>query len=180
MDQFYLDKLLAQLKSGDVGTLDEIYNMVSGRLYHIALAILRDKDLAEDALQDTIIALYKGVKGYKSGSNPYGYIAKIAQNTAINIYKRERRKGADYTDPEDTIGICSADSPYQDMDNKDRVERLLSRLNGEEMRIMYLKYYSEMTVRDIAKVISKSKSAVGRLIITAETKLIQLIKEEKQ
>lgn len=178
MDNEKLNYLLSSLKVGDYTALDGIYTMCSTRLYHIALAILHDKHLAEDSLQESMVALYKGARGYRDNTNAYGYIARIVQNTSLNILKRERRKGSSYISVEEINWDTTTESPYANIEAIDTVSRLLARLSSEDRQLLILKYYSEMTIREIAAVVGRPKSTVERKINAAELILINIAKEE--
>ena len=48
-----LDKLIKKLLNGDQAAFEEIYNQTRKSVYYVALGILRNRTLAEDAMQST-------------------------------------------------------------------------------------------------------------------------------
>ena len=60
------------------------------------------------------------------------------------------------------------------------VQSLLERLESEERRLVYMKYFLDMNVREIGQEIGKSKSYVAKKIADAEKKLKKLLKNRGQ
>ena len=82
-----LDKYIKKLINGDASAFDEIYNQTRKSVYYAALAVLRDKALAEDVMQTTYMRVLKSIQSYTLGTNASAWIIKIAKNEALNIKK---------------------------------------------------------------------------------------------
>ena len=87
-----LDKYIKRFINGDASAFDEIYNQTRKSVYYAALAVLRDKSLAEDVMQTTYMRVLKSIQSYTLGTNASAWIIKIAKNEALNIRKLRMRE----------------------------------------------------------------------------------------
>lgn len=59
LDEARLAELLGEIAGGQQASASELYRLIGGRLYGIAQRILRDGGLAEDAVQDAFLKIWK-------------------------------------------------------------------------------------------------------------------------
>src|SRR5689334_16290810 len=59
VDEARLGELLGEIARGDRAAAGELYRLVGGRLYGVAQRILRDAGLAEDAVQEAFLKIWK-------------------------------------------------------------------------------------------------------------------------
>lgn len=89
-----LDEHLTALARGDFAAFDEFYRATDKTIYHIALSVLKERALAEDAMQSCYMKIIAGAGKYRSGSNAAAWVARIARNEALNLKKRQGREHA--------------------------------------------------------------------------------------
>ncbi len=77
---------------GDQLALSEIVKEYSPRLYNFAFKIMRNKEDAEDILQDTFIKMIKNLKSFKQKSSLYSWLYKITTNTALEKLRKKIQK----------------------------------------------------------------------------------------
>ena len=167
-----LNSLIAAVADGNADCLDGILHLVGGKMMAVALSIV-GRDYAEDVVHDRFIKIARFAKSFKAGMNPCGWIMKIVKNTALDFVKSNnlRREVSD----EQLFSLSSLDYSPEKRDNAIALERALSALEPDERRIIYYIYYLDMTVREIAKELDMSKSAVQRLKDKAEKRLKNLL-----
>ena len=85
-----LDQLMTKLSSGNMTVFEEIYSRTRKTVYYVALSILRNRSLAEDAMQSVFLSVLKNAKGYSAGTNAAAWITRIARNESLNIKKKYR------------------------------------------------------------------------------------------
>ena len=106
-----LDKFIKKFMNGDASAFDEVYNRTRKSVYYVALAILRDKALAEDIIQTTYIRVLKNIQNYTLGTNASAWIIKIAKNEAINMKKvRMREQSVDEYENLTLFGVSEPDT----------------------------------------------------------------------
>jgi RNA polymerase sigma-70 factor (ECF subfamily) len=85
--------LLASVASGDRAALRSLYARQSTRLFGIAMAILRDRSTAADALQDAFLRVWQRARQYDSERGPAGaWLAGIVRNAALDIARARGRE----------------------------------------------------------------------------------------
>jgi len=67
----------------------EIYRQ---RIYRKLLIITRNREDAEDALQDTFLRAYKGLHAFEERASFYTWVTRIAINSALMILRRRRNR----------------------------------------------------------------------------------------
>jgi RNA polymerase sigma-70 factor (ECF subfamily) len=88
LDEARLADLLRAMAGGDRSAASELYRLIGGRLYGVAQRILRDPGLAEDAVQDGFLKIWKNArrfdaaKGTASAWMATTRACRPAQNTA--------------------------------------------------------------------------------------------------
>lgn len=170
-----LNELLQRLKRGDLDALDEIFAAVGRRMFALARGILKDTADAEDVLQECLIKIARAAPSFRDGSNGYAWIMRIVRNAAIDFLRRNKR-----TATEDLNEFFSLTDERYSEDRREEgimLEDALRKLTEEERKIIYYRYYLDLTVRDAAKELGLSKSAAFRAIESAERRLKELLKE---
>jgi RNA polymerase sigma factor (sigma-70 family) len=80
--------LITKVASGDAEALRTLYIGTSYKLYSYAFWILRKHELAEDALQETFIAIWRNAVSYRSDlSAPATWMAAILRNKAFDLLR---------------------------------------------------------------------------------------------
>ena len=83
-----LDQLMTKLSKGDMTAFEEIYSRMRKTVYYISLSILKDRSLAEDAMQSVFLSVLKNAERYRSDTNASAWIARIARNESLDIKKK--------------------------------------------------------------------------------------------
>jgi RNA polymerase sigma-70 factor, ECF subfamily len=84
-------ELLARCGKGDRNALSELYAHISPQLFGVLLRILRRSDLAEEALQDVFVSIWRNAGSYRpERGHPVGWLVTIARYRALDI-KRSRK-----------------------------------------------------------------------------------------
>ena len=160
---------IVEISKGNEFALDALSRLVSARMLSIALSIVKSRATAEEVVQDSFLRIVNNAQLFKPDTNGYAWICKITQNVALNVLQREGRHRTENID--DYFHLASND----DVESKSTAELLvrqaLSVWTDFEKRVIYQKYFMDFTVRDSAKSLAKSKSAVQRAIASAEDKM---------
>ncbi len=166
-----LNNLVAAVAEGYAGCLDGIYGLAGGQMFAVALGILRDRALAEDAVHDSLIKIARHAKKYKKGTSALGWIMTIVRNTALDIARKRKRE----VSTEEFYSLASLDYSPEKRDEAISLERAIEALDGDEKKIIYCRYYLDMTVRQTADELDMSKSTVQRIQEQAENKIKEFL-----
>lgn len=163
-----LNKLLSGVAGGEAEYLDGIYLFAGKRMFAVAISLV-GRDYAEDVVHDSLIKIARFAYKYRQDENPYGWILKIVRNTALDLIRK--KKAHPTASADEFFSLASADYAPDKRDDAIMLEQAINKLAPDERRATYLKYYVDMTVREIAAEMKISKSAADRLIKRAEDNL---------
>jgi RNA polymerase sigma-70 factor (ECF subfamily) len=89
LDEERLADLLRAMAGGDRAAAPELYKLIGGRLYGVAQRILRDPGLAEDAVQEGFLKIWKNARRFDAAKGAAStWMAVIVRRAAID--KRPR------------------------------------------------------------------------------------------
>lgn len=87
------EKLLIQLRSGDETAFSTLFDELNSRLYGLARTFASSPALAEDIVQETWLAVIRGLRGFEGRSSVRTWIFSILVRRARTMSARERRRG---------------------------------------------------------------------------------------
>ena len=158
---------LSLIREGKDAGVDMLYDVLGKNMLAVARGVVGDKFVAEDVVQDSFLKIVRNVNKYKKGTNTCAWALKIVRNTALNTLKAEKNKITE--DIDEFYALASGDDEEEKSTTKILVETLMDLLAPPIVKQMiYLKYFLDMTVREIAKEVGMSKSYVAKKIAEAE------------
>ncbi len=84
-------KLVEQCLQGDHSAFEEIYKMLSPKMYTVSLRYTQSDFDAQDVLQDAFIRIYNNLKQFKFNGSFEGWCRRIVMNTAIESLRKKGR-----------------------------------------------------------------------------------------
>jgi RNA polymerase sigma factor (sigma-70 family) len=91
-------KLLEAAKRGDRAGFDELFQPLAKRTFQIVYRITRNREDAEDALQDSFLRAWRYIKAFESRSRFSSWFTSIAINSALMILRKRRTSSEISTD----------------------------------------------------------------------------------
>ncbi|MEO8934358.1 MAG: RNA polymerase sigma factor [Xanthomarina sp.] len=86
-------EIVGLLQTGDKKAITLLYENYADALYGVILKILNDEELAQDALQETFIKVWKNAKSYnRKKAKLFTWLYRIAYNTAIDKVRSQTNK----------------------------------------------------------------------------------------
>jgi RNA polymerase sigma-70 factor (ECF subfamily) len=82
--------LVEKAKNGDKSALSHLVNTYSGRIYNLALRILRNKEDAEDILQETFLTVVEKLHTFDGRSGFFTWIYRIATNASLMKLRKKK------------------------------------------------------------------------------------------
>ena len=164
-----INELLLLIAQGSEAALEELSRLVSGRLLSIATSIVRNRAVAEDVVQDSFLRVVGNAKHFKPDTNGYAWLCKITQNLALNALRRENR--AKTVNIEECFSLAATDDVFERSSAHVVLMQAMQALTPLERWILYQKYFMNLSLREIAAAVGKSKSAVQRMLTSAEERV---------
>lgn len=145
--------------------LEKIYDLVRIPVFNYSLSFVKNKEVAEDILQDVLIKIYNNKEKYNKQEKAINYILTITKNESLT-YLRKNKKIQEVDDE-----IFNNLSTYINYDDKLLLKSLLNKLTEEERTIVILiaiigyknKEVSEYLNIPISTVLSKYNRSIKKL-----------------
>ncbi|TNF06671.1 MAG: RNA polymerase sigma factor [Bacillota bacterium] len=149
-----MDHIIVELKQRNYASFDEFYNLTKNQVFYAIVAIVKDRMLAEDIMQDTYLKFLEKIEQYQLGSNVYAYLSQIGRNLAINLYnKRKKEIQSDEM-------IESIPAQEEKVEDDEEIFKLLDYLDLKEREIVVLHVINDLTFREIAEITKKPLGTV--------------------
>ena len=155
-----LTDLLHACAQGREAAFQELYGQVSPQLYSILLRILKRKDLAEEALQDALLSVWRNAASYSAEKGaPMTWIVSICRYRALDMLRRERREvsldpvlDAAEDESAEIAGFAdmSVDPELVSKAEERALEKCIKRLNDGQRASIRLAYVDGCTHEEIA------------------------------
>lgn len=85
MERDDIETLIAQIALGDRAAFTRLHDATSGKLFAICLRVMKQRAIAEDAMQDVYVKVWKSAARHQvTGHSPITWLIIIARNTAID------------------------------------------------------------------------------------------------
>ena len=137
---------------------------------------LRDRALAEDVTQETLLRFWES-RSYRDTGKEMAYLYTIARNLCIDCGRKPRETLLEDSLPEPENLPAPGDALQQRVE-KLAIEQALGRLEPEERECIVLRYIAELSAGGVAEVTGLSRFAVRRRISSGLDKLRKELAEE--
>lgn len=84
--------LLARAQGGDSSAFGELVERHKGTVFRAALAVLRNRDEAEDVTQETFLSAFRKIGSFRGDASVRTWLSRIAWNRALDVRRRVRFK----------------------------------------------------------------------------------------
>ena len=173
------EELVALFAQGVNEAFDILLYRYKNSVFRYLNTFLQNRDLAEDLFQDTFTRVIVTIKSgqYNESGKFSSYLFKVAHNKAIDIFRQEQiASQINEADVEyDLFGnkeICDAIDEYgpskeemlcQSQIHRD-IRRMIRFLPDSQREIIIMRFYNEMSFKDIAETLGISiNTALGRV-----------------
>jgi RNA polymerase sigma-70 factor (ECF subfamily) len=148
------EALVALAARSEQSALAELYDRFGRPAYGLALRILRDESLAEDAVQDAFLAVWRTAPRFlPERGKASTWILTLVHRRAVDLVRREERRRADTLDPEAEPGDRSP--PIEEEAwlrlQRERVQSALRELPDQQREAIELAYYGGFTQSELAE-----------------------------
>ena len=160
-----INDLMKRIADGDERAFQELYDLSKRKVKAIAFNILHSNALAEEAVQETFIRIWKFSKSYKYQYDDERWICKIATNVAKSIWTKEKK----------TSGSFGIDN-ISDADVFDDASEIFKILDQEELVVLKMRIMG-FKQKEIAKRLGIKRDKVNYLCRTTKNKILDYLKE---
>ena len=168
------EELVSCFSNGDNGAFDTLLMRYKDKVYTYIFNIVREHSIADDIFQDTFIKVITTIKQgryYDAGNKFVGWLMRIAHNQTIDYYRRlasDKEISNDGYEMSLFDEVSLFDYSMQDTIEREEalrdVEMLISMLPKDQQRIVMMRYYQDLSFKEIADLEHISiNTALGRM-----------------
>ena len=148
-------ELLAACAAGDEQALGSLYDRFGTVAYRLALRVLRDAALAEDAVQEAFLTVWRQAASFDSSRGKAStWILTLVHRRAVDLVRRQAR----FSELPDQLGVMapqavvaeSADDDVVLREARSEVQAALATLSKAEREVLDLAYWGGLTQSEIA------------------------------
>lgn len=146
--------------------MEELYRQYRSPMFRVALAVLRDEGLAEDAVQQSFLRIFQNFEKiqWDDCNKTRSFIVILVRNAAIDLYRRRKK--------ERVISFEELERPLPELELPVE-ERVISSLEGEEAarmlaeldektrHLLVLRYYHGCRNKEIAELLGMTQAQVA-------------------
>jgi RNA polymerase sigma-70 factor (ECF subfamily) len=170
------NELVAQVAKGDEGAFLTLYDYYVSRVHAVALYILGDRMLAEEATQDTFLKLWSRAHTYLADRGSLlPWLLTIARRTALDRLRLEARRPtlSNSNDPTEAWKTIPDGDGLPEENRWRSMHFAIQALSLEHRQVIDLAYYQGLSQSEIAEVLGWPIGTVKTRLRTAMEKLRQ-------
>jgi len=172
------EALLALASRNDEAALGELYDRYGRVAYGLALRVLRDRALAEDAVQEAFLAVWRSAGTFLAEQGkPSTWILTLVHRRAVDLVRREERRRAE---PLDELAQPTGEATDEEAwlrAQRQVVQEALRKLPAEQREALELAYYGGFTQSELAERLGQPLGTIKSRMFTGLKRLRELLAE---
>jgi len=157
--------------SGDAEAFGEIVRRWERRIFALTFGILGREEDARDATQETFLAAFRNLRGFRGEAKVSSWLHRIAVNQCLTRQRRAKVRNESALEDSAEAEFAGAvdESPANVVEGRQRTVAVRRALNGlplELLQIVVMKEFEELTFREIAEVLDLPLSTVKSRLYT--------------
>ncbi|MEE9117449.1 MAG: sigma-70 family RNA polymerase sigma factor [Calditrichia bacterium] len=162
--------IVRKAKKGDKEAFSELVTIYSERIYNLALRILRNREDAEDVLQETFLTVLQKLNTFDGRSNFFTWIYRIATNASLMKLRKKRLVFAELPENPDLgprnderIMVDWSQDPSFNIQNeeiKKRIDTTINQLSEIYRTVFILRDIEQLSIKETSKILNISEENV--------------------
>jgi RNA polymerase sigma factor (sigma-70 family) len=173
------EALLALIARADEHALAELYRRFGRLAYGLAFRILRDDALAQDAVQEAFLGVWRGAHRFSAErAKPSTWLLTLVHRRAVDLVRREERRRAEPLEPEAEATSAGSADEAELLTRREAVRTALRQLPPEQREAIELAYYGGYTQSELAERLGQPLGTIKSRMFTGLARLRDLLGDE--
>jgi RNA polymerase sigma-70 factor, ECF subfamily len=172
------EELLAAIARGDDRALAELYDRLGRIAYGLALRVVRDPALAQDAVQDAFLAAWRTAAAFDARrGRAQTWLLTLVHRRAVDIVRREDRRRSEQLEDVPIASGASTDEEASVREQRRAVQAALTQLPADQREALELSYYGGLTQAELAERLGIPLGTVKSRVFAGLARLRDLLGE---
>jgi RNA polymerase sigma-70 factor (ECF subfamily) len=141
---------IVRAQRGDHRAFEQVAAAMAGRLVGTATLILRDSDAARDAVQETLIEVWRGLPSLREPDAFEGWMHRILVRACHRAVRSNRRRAVEVQQLDSDMPHGSAEHT---IDDRDQIARAFRRLTTEQRTALVLHHHLGLPLAESAAIL---------------------------
>ena len=146
---------------------DDLYQKYAGMIFRTSYNYLLNKDDAEDIVQEVFIKYFISNKIFNDDNHEKAWILTVTANLSKNVLRSKSRRNLEF---DDTMKIIDNKIEKAITEHLD-LERTMEELAPNQRLAIYLFYYEQIPIKNIAKIMKSNENTVKSHLLRAKSKM---------
>ncbi len=173
------EAVLALIARADDQALAELYRRFGRLAYGLAFRILRDDALAQDAVQDAFLGVWRAAGRFTAErSKPSTWLLTLVHRRAVDLVRREERRRTEPLQPESEFAGAEAADEAELATRRQTIREALRQLPSEQREAIELAYYGGYTQSELAERLGQPLGTIKSRMFTGLARLRDALGED--
>jgi RNA polymerase sigma-70 factor, ECF subfamily len=146
-------QLVERAIDGDFDAFSDLVTASTSRQYAIATLILRDRDRAHDAVQEALVAAWRGLGALREPAAWEAWLTRLTVRACYAAAKKDRRRSLVELAAKPEFDVASDIDEPAALAERDRVQRELGALPIDQRAVIVLHFYVGLPLTEAAVVL---------------------------
>jgi RNA polymerase sigma-70 factor (ECF subfamily) len=175
------EALVALVARGQEDALAELYDRLGGVAYGLALRVLRDRALAEDAVQEAFLSVWRSAGRFvPERARARTWLLTLVHRRAVDLVRREDVRRAETLDEVEQPADESVEQTAWLRFERQRVQGALKALPDPQRELIELAYYGGFTQSQLADRLGVPLGTVKSRMFTGLSRLGELLRDDER
>ena len=176
-DERLNDELLVlRSQEGDLSALENLVERWQERLWRHAWRLTGDEDAAYDVLQESWLAITRGLRRLQDAAAFHGWVYQIVSHKSRDWIRRESRRRGLKTTLEEQLPDADREATLKQQ-RVDTVREAIQCLPGSDRAILTLRYEEEFAMAGIAEILNIPEGTVKSRLFHARNRLREIMRK---
>jgi RNA polymerase sigma factor (sigma-70 family) len=172
------EAVVALVARSDEEALAELYDRFGRVAYGLALRVLRDEKLAEDAVQEGFLTAWRNADRFMpERAKASTWLLTLVHRRAVDLVRREDRRRAEPLPERGEAAAGTAEDDSWLRFERERVQAALRQLPDQQREALELAYYGGFTQTELAERLGQPVGTIKSRMFTGLARLRELLAE---
>ncbi|MFP3974874.1 MAG: RNA polymerase sigma factor [Dehalococcoidia bacterium] len=172
--------LVGRCQDGDTEAFRTLVEKYSRVLFGTAYLMTRDRGLAEDAVQGALVRIWEKLPSFRAHGSLKAWLVRIVVN---EVNQQRRKKQPPVVSLEHAPEVPNDPPEIEEAlfhdEERQRLRQALETLTAEQREVVVLRYFSELTVPEVAAVMGKREGTIKSRLSRALDQLGEILRKDE-